>query len=61
MNGVDFIPLQREWYDLVFRLADRHIPALRAVLTYVGSGEFRRDLEIMGAYDLSRTGEYAEF
>jgi putative molybdopterin biosynthesis protein len=61
LAGVDFIPLQLEWYDLVFRLADRHTPAVRAVLTYVGSGEFRRDLEIMGGYDLSQTGHYEEF
>jgi putative molybdopterin biosynthesis protein len=61
MAGVDFIPLQHEWYDLVFRLADRHIPAIETVLAYVDSGEFRGDLEIMGIYDLSRTGHYEEF
>jgi putative molybdopterin biosynthesis protein len=59
--GVDFIPLQLEWYDFVFRLADRNIPAVKAVLAYVDSGEFRRDLEIMGGYDLSQTGRYEEF
>jgi putative molybdopterin biosynthesis protein len=58
MAGVDFIPLQLEWYDFVFRQVDRHTPAVKAVLDYVESGEFRRDLEIMGGYDLSRTGEY---
>jgi putative molybdopterin biosynthesis protein len=61
MAGVDFIPLQLEWYDFVFRLADRQTPAVKAVLAYVDSGEFRRDLEILGAYDLSRTGHYEEF
>ena len=61
MAGVDFIPLQLEWYDFVFRLADRHTPAVKAVLAYVDSGEFRRDLEILGGYDLSRTGHYEEF
>jgi putative molybdopterin biosynthesis protein len=61
MAGVGFIPLQPEWYDFVFRLADRHIPAVQAVLAYVGSGEFRRDLEIMGGYDFSLTGQYEEF
>ncbi|MDR1863785.1 MAG: helix-turn-helix transcriptional regulator [Treponema sp.] len=61
MAGLDFVPLQLEWYDFVFRLADRNIPALKAVLAYVSSGEFRRDLEVMGGYDLSRTGDYEEF
>jgi putative molybdopterin biosynthesis protein len=59
--GVEFIPLQFEWYDLVFRLADRLLPAVKAVLAYVDSGEFRRDLEILGGYDLSQTGHYEEF
>jgi putative molybdopterin biosynthesis protein len=61
LAGVDFIPLQLEWYDFVFRLADRLLPAVKAVLAYVDSGEFRRDLEIMGGYDLSQTGHYEEF
>ena len=61
MAGVDFIPLQLEWYDFVFRLEDRYIPAVKAVLAYVDSGEFRKDLEMMGIYDLSRTGHYEEF
>jgi putative molybdopterin biosynthesis protein len=61
MAGVDFIPLQLEWYDFVFRLADRDIPAVKAVRAYVDSGEFSRDLETMGVYDLSRTGHYEEF
>jgi putative molybdopterin biosynthesis protein len=61
MAGVDFIPLQLEWYDFVFRLADQHIPAVETVLSYVHSGEFRQDLEMMGGYDLSQTGRYEEF
>jgi putative molybdopterin biosynthesis protein len=61
MPGVDFIPLQLEWYDLVFRLADRDVPAVKAVRAYVDSGEFGRDLQTMGVYDLSRTGHYEEF
>jgi putative molybdopterin biosynthesis protein len=59
--GVDFIPLQPEWYDFVFRLAERNIPAVQVVLAYVDSGEFLRDLEIVGGYDLSQTGQYEEF
>jgi putative molybdopterin biosynthesis protein len=57
--GADFIPLQLEWYDIVFRLKDRS--AIQVILAYVESGEFRKDLEIMGSYDLSRTGDYEEF
>jgi putative molybdopterin biosynthesis protein len=61
ISGVEFVPLQLEWYDFVFRLADRHIPAVEAVRAYVDSGDFCQDLEIMGGYDISQTGRYEEF
>jgi putative molybdopterin biosynthesis protein len=58
--GVDFVPLQLEWYDLVFRLADRDSPAVSAVLSRIRSPDFKRNLEMMGGYDLSQTGAYRE-
>jgi putative molybdopterin biosynthesis protein len=59
--GVEFVPLQLEWYDFVFRLENRETPAVRTILSYVREGDFRQDLETMGGYDLSRTGYYTEF
>ncbi|AEF85489.1 molybdate-binding protein [Treponema primitia ZAS-2] len=59
--GVEFIPLQMEWYDFVFRLEDRHNPAIRIVSAYIASDEFKKDLELMGGYDISQTGHYEEF
>jgi putative molybdopterin biosynthesis protein len=61
VSGVEFIPLQQEWYDFVFRLADRNTPAVRNILAYVLGDEFRQDLEMMGGYDTSQTGRYEEF
>jgi putative molybdopterin biosynthesis protein len=61
VGGVDFIPLQLEWYDFVFRLSDRDTAAVRNLISYVTSAEFRQDLEMMGGYDLSQTGIYEEF
>jgi putative molybdopterin biosynthesis protein len=61
VGGVEFIPLQMEWYDFVFRLSDRNTPAVRTISSYVASEEFKRDLEIMGGYELSQTGTYKEF
>jgi putative molybdopterin biosynthesis protein len=61
LAGVEFIPLQPEWYDFVFRLENRETPAVRAILPYVREGDFRQDLETMGGYDLSQTGHYVEF
>ncbi|WP_010259729.1 helix-turn-helix transcriptional regulator [Treponema primitia] len=59
--GVEFVPLQMEWYDFVFRLVDRNTPAIRTISSYISSDEFKRDLEIMGGYELSQTGRYEEF
>jgi putative molybdopterin biosynthesis protein len=59
--GVDFIPQQLEWYDFVFRLSDRKIPAIQTVLDYVNTPDFKQDLELMGGYDVSQTGKYEEF
>jgi putative molybdopterin biosynthesis protein len=61
ISGVDFVPLQLEWYDFVFRLADRHTSAVQIVLSYVLEGEFKQDLEILGGYDRSQTGRYETF
>jgi putative molybdopterin biosynthesis protein len=59
--GIEFVPLQMEWYDFVFRLADRNTSAIRIISSYISSDEFKRDLSIMGGYDLSQTGRYEEF
>lgn len=54
--GIDFLPLQREWYDMVLLADSREEPAFRAVLDYVASERFRLDLSQTGEYDLSQTG-----
>jgi putative molybdopterin biosynthesis protein len=59
--GIDFIPMQLEWYDLIFRLSDQHTPVIQEILAYVSSAEFKQDLEMMGKYDLSQTGRYEQF
>jgi putative molybdopterin biosynthesis protein len=61
IGGAEFIPLQLEWYDLVFRLQDRDTSVIKALIAYISKGEFKQDLALMGGYDLSQTGDYAEF
>jgi putative molybdopterin biosynthesis protein len=58
--GLEFIPLQSECYDLVFPLSSRNVLAVEEVCSYVASGEFRRELEMLGGYDTSETGRYLE-
>jgi putative molybdopterin biosynthesis protein len=59
--GSQFIPLQLEWYDFVFPLADQDTPAGKIITAYVTGNEFKQDLQTMGGYDLSQTGLYKEF
>jgi putative molybdopterin biosynthesis protein len=58
INGVDFIPLQHEWYDLVFCLSDIQSPAINTIIAYVQSEEFTQDLLLIGDYDISQTGKF---
>lgn len=56
ISGIEFLPMQQEWYDLVF-LADRaSTPAMRAILGYISSDEFHREVAQMKDYDSSQTG-----
>lgn len=58
--GVEFIPQQLEWYDMVFPLAHKNTQAIRILLHYINSGEFKQDLKLLGGYDTSQTGHYEE-
>ena len=56
--GLDFIPLQRERYDLVIPRA--HYEALRGLKTLLDmivSKPFRDEIEALGGYDTRATGE----
>lgn len=56
VSGVDFIPLQKEWCDMVFLAEREREPAFQAILDYVLSEAFARDLSQSAGYDLSQTG-----
>ncbi|MGI6499135.1 MAG: substrate-binding domain-containing protein [Oscillospiraceae bacterium] len=56
ISGIEFLPMQQEWYDLVF-LADRaRTPAMRAIVNYISSGTFQKEVAQMKDYDSSQTG-----
>lgn len=57
VSDVDFIPLQTEWCDMVFLAEREREPAFQAVLDYVLSETFARDLSHSAGYDLSQTGK----
>ncbi len=57
VKEIDFIPLQKERYDLVIRREDADKPHFQALLAVLRSPAFRNEVAGMGGYDLSHTGE----
>ncbi|MNW00677.1 PBP superfamily domain protein [compost metagenome] len=57
VSGVDFIPLKKERYDLVFDRKDMDKPAFRALLAVLRSPEFKHEVAGLGGYDVSLCGE----
>ena len=60
VDGVEFMPLQTEWYDLVFPRARREEPTLRLLMEYLTGPEFREEIASTGPYDVSQTGKVWE-
>jgi molybdate-binding protein len=59
--GLDFIPLQRERYDLVIPKAYYEtLTGLRALLDTIVTRRFRAELEALGGYDTRDTGKLME-
>jgi putative molybdopterin biosynthesis protein len=55
--GLDFIPLQRERYDLVIpKMHYESLPGLRTLLDLIVGRPFRDELEALGGYDTRETG-----
>ncbi|ABO50081.1 molybdate-binding protein [Desulforamulus reducens MI-1] len=56
VREVDFIPLQRERYELVIRKEDLNKPYIQAAIEIIQSQEFKKELGGLGNYDISETG-----
>lgn len=57
VENVDFIPLQKERYDLVMLQRDLDKPHFQALLAILRSPAFRNEIGGMGGYDVSQMGE----
>ena len=55
--GLDFIPLLTEEYDLVIAMEHYESDRLRPLLALLSDAEFRRAVEALGGYDVSRMAE----
>lgn len=57
VEGIDFIPLKQENYDIVFRLEDLKKKEYQALVEIIQSKEFRKEAEAIEGYDVAGMGE----
>ena len=57
VKSVDFIPLQKEKYDLVIKTENLRDPSYQAIIDIIRSQDFRLELEGLGGYDLDQIGQ----
>ena len=55
--GLQFIPLISERYDLAIRKSHMELPRIQNLLDILGRAGFRRELEGLGGYDTTVTGQ----
>jgi len=56
VRNIDFVPLQKERYELAIKKEYLETPPFQAVLEILQSSEFKKGLEGLGDYDLTETG-----
>lgn len=57
VDGIDFIQLQEERYDLVIRESDLKYPIYKLIINTIQSEEFKKEIESLGGYDLKDIGK----
>ena len=57
VDNIDFIPLQRERYDLVIRKSYLEKPIFKVIMDLISSNEFKNEIEGLGGYDLKDIGK----
>jgi putative molybdopterin biosynthesis protein len=55
--GLDFVPIAAERFELVLHKRDLAKKAVQGVLEVLNRARFRRELEMIAGYDVSRAGE----
>jgi len=57
VQGIDFIPIQKEQYDMVVKKEDITLPGFDAIFEIIHSDEFKSELQGLGGYDLIELGK----
>ncbi|MDD2553853.1 MAG: helix-turn-helix transcriptional regulator [Desulfotomaculaceae bacterium] len=61
VRGIEFVPLQKERYELVILKDDIDLPPFQAVIEILQSQEFKNELEGVGDYDLTELGNIVAY
>lgn len=56
VDGIDFIPMKKERYDLVFRSEDIERPNIQAMLKIIRTQAFKDEFSHIGGYDTTDMG-----
>lgn len=57
VEGIDFIPLKQESYDIVFRLEDLKKKEYQELVALIQSEEFKQEAQAVDGYDVTGIGE----
>lgn len=57
VEGVDFIPLQEEKYELVVKKENFNSPIVQSILEILRSNEFRSEFKDIGGYKITEMGD----
>lgn len=57
VDNIEFIPLQKERYDLVIKKVDLDNPIYKSIINIISCEEFKNELEGLGGYDLKDIGK----
>jgi molybdate-binding protein len=55
--GLDFVPISSERFDFVIPMELASSPSVQRVLDAMQRSAFRRELDVLGGYDTSHTGQ----
>jgi putative molybdopterin biosynthesis protein len=56
VEGIEFVPLQQERYELVIKEENMNKPAVQSLLNTLKSSSFREEIEGLGGYGLDEMG-----
>ena len=57
VKGIDFIPIQKEKYDLIIKKEDMNHPTVKAILDILNSKDFKMEILGIGGYDIDEMGK----